>query len=205
MKKTKRGLPERADWAPLFDPDQKRSGKIAVHNAFCWVASGHKPETFLEVFQQHLITPLESYLKWIAEKYPGTVTDGDHAAAIEFLVAVQLICNAVSAKEKISSASADGLLEALESKWDAFIIAVAADRIYEDLPEEIARRKKQGDAGKKGAKTRNQLLPPEKLRKQADALLATGTPRREIARELANRHNVSPRAIRDKLKKTEVN
>ena len=208
MKSAKRALPKLADWARLFDPNERYSGEIAMRNSVCWVASGESPETFVETFQQHLITPLESYLIWIDTEHPDTVTDADHAAAVEFLVAVHLFCNALSAKKRKSPESVDGFIKALLSKWDGFIIAVAAASIYDDLPQEIARRKAQGDAGKKGAETRkkaSKLPPTEVLWKARESLIANGTAPRDTTSKLAKRYDVTPRAIRDRFKRREVN
>ena len=189
-----------AQWHLLFDPGERESLETAIDHSFYWVSNGHEPDVYADNIEELVCRPLEAYIKQTRQGVPrGTVLENVRAAVNLNLVLYD-ICEALTARKTLP-ARVEMLKNELKRRWDDFIIAGAAYRIYIDLPKDATRRKKQGAGGKKGALER-QKIDLIDLKIKHDALVANGTSGRDVAGKLAIKFRVTADAIRKALKKT---
>jgi len=184
-------------WSQLFDTGERDAAISAAGNAFFWMqndAERHDPKVYASTLEKLICEPLTQYVKEIDSRKLRGVTEGQ-PAALNLMRVVYDVSEALTSR-KLLPARVDYLLAEMHIKWDEFIIAGAASRMYHDIPIELERKGRNAAGGKKSAEQRRKITVSELKVKIAQFSKDGVTDKREINGKLARHFSVTPAAIR---------
>ena len=210
-KPLKKATPSRREWqnhwSQLFDTGERDAAINAVVNAFYWLQDDedtdrrgwHDANGFASILQNLAVEPLTQYISDIESRGVRGLTEGQEAA-LKLIRAINDVCEAMT-RFQLLPARVEMLVNDLRLKWDAFIMAGAAYRMYHDVPIELARKERNADGGRRGAQQRRKIDMGELQRKIASYSSRTSLDPRGINSLLATHFMVTPSAIRKARKK----
>lgn len=197
-------LPKVRAWFDQLEPDLLELVDMAViqHYVeavaadFAAVAVGGRADV-QGALRRHLLPPL-----WRFVEASGDRPTSGTAAASALELAVMAVCEALDRQRP--ARGADQLTSALRTAWVGFAAALAAPRLYADLPKErqaaADRSKDLSEAAKRGNQERAKLPAREALQAEFRELCSKGFEPLAAKHKLEKKYGVTRQGLNWKLK-----
>lgn len=180
------------NYLSLFDKSEVDHVCYLVEQTFLSIEYG-KDEFISKWLENGILQPLDMYIKNIKKQKNFTTNRNDYIATMDFISACYVLQLDLE-DNKVNRFHA----ETFKEKWLEFIVVVAGSKYYNDLPKEIAKKKKQSIDGKKGGESGKKIkVLPDKIRleKEINELISNGKSEREANGMICKRYSVTRQAL----------